>query len=76
MNTEEEKNAIEASLMNYEAVLNASDADGILALYAEDGVFVPTEAPKAEGNEQIRATYEYVFGTIKLDIAYAYNDSK
>ena len=62
--------------MNYEAVLNASDADGVLALYAEDGVFVQTEEPKAEGNEQIRATYEYVFGIIMLDIAYAYNDSK
>ncbi len=74
MNTEEEKNAIEASLMNYEAVLNASDADGVLALYAEDGVFAPTEAPNAEGNEQIRAAYEYVFGTIKLDIAFSIDE--
>ena len=74
VNTEEEKNAIEATLMNYEAVLNASDVEGILALYAEDGVFMPTDAPTAAGKEQIRAAYEHVFGTIKLDIAFSIDE--
>ena len=73
-NTEEEKNAIEATLMNYESVLNASDVDGILALYAEDGVFMPTEAPTAAGKEQIRAAYEQVFGIIKLDVAFSIDE--
>ena len=31
VNTIEEKNAIEATLKNYEAVLNASDVDGVLS---------------------------------------------
>ena len=74
VNTEEEKNAIEATLMNYEAALNASDLDGVLALYAEDGVFMPTEAPTAVGREQIRAAYEHVFGAIKLDIAFSIDE--
>ncbi len=73
-NTIEEKNAIEATLKNYEAVLNASDVDGILALYAEDGVFMPTEAPTAAGKEQVRAAYEHVFGIIKLDIAFSIDE--
>ena len=74
VNTIEEKNAIEATLKNYEAVLNASDVDGILALYAEDGVFMPTEAPTAAGKEQVRAAYEHVFGTIKLDIVFSIDE--
>ena len=74
VNTIEEKNAIEATLKNYEAVLNASDVDGVLALYAEDGVFMPTEAPTAAGKEQVRAAYEHVFGTIKLDIAFSVDE--
>ena len=74
VNTIEEKNAIEATLKNYEAVLNASDVDGILALYAEDGVFMPTEAPTAAGKEQVRAAYEHVFGIIKLDIAFSVDE--
>ena len=74
VNTIEEKNAIEATLKNYEAVLNASDVDGILALYAEDGVFMPTEAPTAAGKEQVRAAYEHVFGAIKLDIVFTIDE--
>ena len=74
VNTEEERNAIEATLMNYGAALNASDVDGVLALYAEDGVFMPTEAPTAVGKEQIRTAYEHVFGVIKLDIAFTIDE--
>ncbi len=66
--------AIEATLMNYGAALNASDVDGVLALYTEDGVFMPTEGPTAAGKEQIRAAYEHVFGIIKLDIAFSINE--
>ncbi len=74
VNTEEERNAIEATLMNYGAALNASDVDGVLALYTEDGVFMPTEGPTAAGKEQIRAAYEQTFGIIKLDIAFTIDE--
>ena len=74
VNTMEEKNAIEAILKKYEAALNASDVDGVLALYAEDGVFMPTEAPTAAGKEQVRAAYEHVFGIIKLNIAFSIDE--
>ncbi len=66
--------AIEATLKQYEAALNASDVDGIMALYAEDGVFMPTVAPTAAGKEQVRAAYEYVLGIIKLDIAFSIDE--
>ena len=69
-----ENTAIEATLEQYEAVLNASDVDGVLALYAEDGVFMPTEAPTATGHDQVRAAYEHVFGMIKLNIAFSVDE--
>ena len=74
LNTKEERNAIEATLKKYEAALNASDVAGVVALYAEDGVFMPTEAPTAAGKEQIRAAYEHVFGTIKLAIVFSIDE--
>ena len=67
-------NAIEATLSTYEAALNASDTDAAVALYTDDGVFMPTEAPTAVGKAQIRAAYEHVFGTIKLNIVFTIDE--
>ncbi len=64
----EERKAIEATLLQYEKALNKSDVKGVLELYAPDGVFMPSGAPSAIGTEKIKAAYEYVFSTIKLDI--------
>ncbi len=61
-------------LERYEGALNASDADAAVALYAADGVFMPTNAPTAVGASAVRAAYEHVFGTIKLDIAFSIDE--
>ncbi len=74
MKARNDNTAIEATLKQYEAALNASDVDGVLALYTEDGVFMPTEAPTAVGHDQVRATYEHVFGMIKLNIAFSIDE--
>ncbi len=65
---------IRSILNRYEAALNASDADAAVALYAADGVFMPTNAPTAAGTTAVRAAYEHVFGTIKLDIAFSIDE--
>ena len=65
---------IENILNRYEAALNASDADAVLALYDADGVFMPTNAPTAAGTTAVRAAYEHVFGMIKLDIAFSIDE--
>ena len=70
----EVEKAIEATLRTYETALNASDVDAVVALYAEDGVFMPEQAPTAVGTEQIRAYYEHVFGMIKLDIVFSIDE--
>lgn len=62
--------AIGETLHNYERALNASDTDAVMALYVEDGVFMPQHFSSAVGAEQVRAAYDGVFSTIKLDIVF------
>ncbi len=65
-----DKAEIEAVLKSYERVLNASDVDGILKLYTEDGVFMAQHNPSAVGIEQVEAAYTAVFQAIDLDIEF------
>ena len=65
-----DKAEIEAVLKGYERVLNASDVDGILKLYTEDGVFMAQHNPSAVGIEQVEAAYTAVFQAIDLDIEF------
>ena len=65
---------IRSILDRYEVALNASDVDAVLELYAADGVFTPANAPTAAGTTAVRAAYEHVFSTIKLDIAFSINE--
>ncbi len=65
---------IAALLDRYETALNASDVDAVLELYAPDGVFMPSSAPTAEGADQVRATYEFVFSTIQLAIGFSIDE--
>ncbi|WP_317898075.1 YybH family protein [Aurantibacillus circumpalustris] len=70
MNATTEKSAIEKLLFSYRDALNASDVSKILTLYSQDGVFMPTNAPSAKGQAQIKDSYEFVFKTIQLNIEF------
>ena len=65
-----EQSAIEQLLFSYRDALNASDASKVLSLYAKDGVFMPTTAPTAKGQEQLKSSYEFVFKTMKIHIEF------
>ncbi|MEZ4903908.1 MAG: SgcJ/EcaC family oxidoreductase [Spirosomataceae bacterium] len=65
-----EKVAIEKLLFSYRDALNTSDVSNVLPLYTNDGVFMPSNAPSAIGQEQVKASYEYVFKTIQLNIEF------
>lgn len=65
-----EKSAIEKLLFSYRDALNASDVNKVLPLYTNDGVFMPSNAPSAIGQEQIKGSYEFVFKTIQLNIEF------
>ncbi len=57
-------------LKTYESALNANDVEKILALYGSEPVFMPQHAPALVGRGAVRAGYEQVFATIKLDIRF------
>ncbi|RIX79308.1 YybH family protein [Acidovorax cavernicola] len=62
--------AIGQQLRRYEQVLNASDVDGVMALYADDAVFMPQHSQPAVGRDAVRTAYRQVFSTIKLDVRF------
>ncbi len=65
-----EKTAIEKLLFSYRDALNVSDVNKVLPLYTNDGVFMPSNAPSAIGQEQVKAAYEFVFSQIQLNIEF------
>ncbi|MBI1224457.1 MAG: SgcJ/EcaC family oxidoreductase [Bacteroidetes bacterium] len=69
-----ENSAIETLLSSYEKALNASDVPAVLALYAKDGVFMPSEAPSAVGQTAVEQAYRFVFSQIKLNIKFSIDE--
>lgn len=65
---------IEKVLAAYEKALNASDADTVLTLYADDGVFMAQHRAPNVGKEAIRGAYDGVFQAIKLDIEFTVDE--
>jgi uncharacterized protein (TIGR02246 family) len=68
--SESEEAAIVAVLSEYNEALNASSVDRSLALYAEDGVFMPPYSPSAVGKAAVRNAYQKVFDTITLNVKF------
>ena len=70
METKTEKPAIKKLLSSYRDALNTSDVPKVLQLYAQDGVFMPSNAPSAIGINEIEASYKFVFSNIQLNIEF------
>ncbi len=64
-----DKEQIEELLMVYQESLNTSDVSKAINSYAKDGVFMPSQAPTASGNN-IKGAYEHVFSQIQLNIKF------
>ncbi len=62
--------SIESVLLAYQNALNNNDIDAILGLYGSDPVFMPQNAPALVGRDAVRAGYEQVFASIKLNIRF------
>jgi ketosteroid isomerase-like protein len=62
--------SIQSVLRSYEAALNSSAVETILHLYGSEPVFMPQHAPALVGRDAVRAGYEQVFATIKLDVRF------
>jgi len=63
-----DKEKILSVLNQYETALNANDVEGVLSLYAENGVFMPQHSLPHIGKADIRKAYLKVFAAIDLDI--------
>ena len=61
---------IQSILQSYETALNANDIDAILDLCGGAPVFMPQHAPALVGREAVRAGYQQVFASIKLQIRF------
>lgn len=62
--------SIESTIKAYEVALNGNDIDTVLGLYSSNPVFMPQHAPALVGRDAVRAGYDHVFATIKLDIRF------
>jgi ketosteroid isomerase-like protein len=58
----------------YEKSLNASDTDAALTLYGKDPVFMPQFSPALSGRDAVRAGYDHVFETIKLNVRFTIHE--
>ncbi len=57
-------------LKTYESFGNASDAEGMGSLYAEDAVLLPDRFDAYEGAEAITAFYAFAFSALTLDLEF------
>jgi uncharacterized protein (TIGR02246 family) len=62
--------AVAAVLAQYQDALNQSDTDGVMKLYAPDGVFMPQNSPSSVGPGEVRRAYDAVFKAIKLTVQF------
>jgi len=69
-----DRTKIETVLSTYERALNASDADTVITLYADDGVFMPQHSSPNVGKEAVRAVYDSVFQAINLDVEFTVDE--
>ncbi|KMQ65239.1 hypothetical protein ACM46_12695 [Chryseobacterium angstadtii] len=69
METNIKKN-IEETLYAYGNALNASSTEQVLPLYTQNGIFMPQGAPSAEGQEQLKGAYDFVFKTLQLNVKF------
>ena len=67
----ESEKLVSKVLMQYQDALNASDTEMVMALYAEDGVFMPQHFASSVGEQAVRKAYDGVFEAITLKVMFA-----
>jgi uncharacterized protein (TIGR02246 family) len=58
----------------YETALNASDTGAALALYGEDPIFMPQYSAALSGRDAVKAGYNHVFNTLKLNVIFTVHE--
>ena len=58
----------------YEQSLNASDTAAALELYGEDPIFMPQYSSALSGRDAVKAGYDHVFNTLKLNVTFTVHE--
>ena len=58
----------------YEKSLNTGDTEAALALYGDDPVFMPQFSAALSGRDAVKAGYDHVFDTIKLNVSFTIHE--
>jgi uncharacterized protein (TIGR02246 family) len=58
----------------YEKSLNASDTTAALELYGADPIFMPQFSTALSGREAVKAGYDHVFNTLKLNVIFTVHE--
>jgi uncharacterized protein (TIGR02246 family) len=59
----------------YEKALNASDTAACLALYGNDPIFMPQYSAALNGQDAVKAGYDHVFNTLKLNVIFTVHEA-
>ncbi len=62
--------AIRSVMASYNDALNSGSTEAAMALYADDGVFMPPYSQSAVGKEAVRKAYDAVFAELKFDVKF------
>lgn len=68
--------ALTAPIRAYEAAVNASNIDGVMAVYTDDAVFMPQNNPPIQGKGAVKAAYEGLFTALDLDINFTFDEAR
>jgi len=70
MDTTIDRSAIEKLIFFYSEAFNAKDISQAVALYVQDGILMPADAPLAKGHEQIKGTFEFLLKTFNINVEF------
>ncbi|MFZ0504949.1 MAG: nuclear transport factor 2 family protein [Chthoniobacterales bacterium] len=59
----------------YERALNASNTGACLALYGDDPIFMPQYSAALSGRDAVKAGYDQVFNTLKLNVIFTVHEA-
>ncbi len=68
--------ALTAPVKAYATAANAADLNGVMAVYADDAVFMPQNSSPVVGKPAVRTAYAALFNTLGLDIDFTFDEAR
>lgn len=65
-----------AVMERYAAALRSGNADALVGLYTDNGVFMRENMPAAVGREALRVAYKEIFAALKVDLSFSIQETE